>query len=394
MASDRRDDPERSQASEGNVKKLETASVSVALNISFLLLPRVPLPRRAVSPPGLLRLAGHTPSLFPISSLALLCPPGHAALLAVDRLGLCIQAGGEELAEPHAAQVLPQLDLEGRQAEQEGPDPAGGAQVGGFFLLLGLTPVSPSALASGAAGRVVWRPGALTLCVVSVKLRPLGERSLCCKVSAEVKRQRLLGGGFGGGAEVLRQGLGQAAGEGLQLGRVQATSPHQLADLDTAVQVQGQDPQRGHGRPGPPPPLTPVVAAGAALGVLVFGPVGRLQGVDGGGGLGEGLGAQDRAFWDSLEADLSPEDVQRTKAFDGAEVSGEGGEKHASGGGPGCGRDEGGWLDMLGLSGHRGLIPGTWGAASAPLHCRTSTALHGSSSSSFSSAPLLPAPGS
>lgn len=187
--------------------------------------------------------------------------------------------------------------------------------------------------------------------------------SLCCEAFAEVERQRLLGGRGDGrtgglGAQVLGQSLRQSAGEGLELRRAQ-TSPHQLAHLNAAVQVQRQDPERGQRRPVPGIPtasslgslihVTPRAAVvllvervGLRLKLVSAGmrrvraPTFRLDGVDGRMVLGRVLRRQGRALQASLEANAVPEDIQRTHAFDGAEaaqrssnkVARQSGEKH------------------------------------------------------------------
>lgn len=180
------------------------------------------------------------------------------------------------------------------------------------------------------------------------RLRSLRAGSLGREAFAEVEGKRLLrwggdGGAGGLGAQVLGQSLRQPAGEGLELRRAQ-TSPHQLAHLNAAVQVQRQDPERGQRRPAPGVPTASSlgafvhVAPRAAVVLLVervglrleLVPTGMrrirapglgLEGVDGGMVLGRVLGRQGRALRASLEADAVPEDIQRTNTFDGTEAA-------------------------------------------------------------------------
>lgn len=173
--------------------------------------------------------------------------------------------------------------------------------------------------------------------------------SLSHEAFAEVERQRLLRGwghwrAGGLGAEILGKSLRQSACERLQLRRVQTTSSHQLAHLYAAVQVQGQDPERGKRRP------VPDISTGSSLGSVIhvtpravvvvlvervglwlklvpYGVRGiwastfGLECVDGRMVLGLVLRRQRWALWASLKADAVSEDIQRTHAFDGAEAT-------------------------------------------------------------------------
>ncbi|TNN43283.1 hypothetical protein EYF80_046533 [Liparis tanakae] len=255
----------------------------------------------------------------------------------------------EKFPEPRPVQIVLEFHLEGRQPEQEGPDPARGAQVGGFLLVLRLhvllpSPVaSPGARAAEALGRLRGaRSGSFDRRLIGAPvdrrqtgLRPLRAGPLGREAFAEVERQRLLGGGRDGGArrlgaQVLGQRLGQPAGEGLELRRAQA-SPHQLAHLDAAVQVERQDPEGGQRGPAPGVPhASPrgrlVRAAPRAVVVLRVGRVGLrlklvparmrrigapafgLECVDGRVVLGGALRRQGGALRRPLEADAAPED--------------------------------------------------------------------------------------
>lgn len=172
--------------------------------------------------------------------------------------------------------------------------------------------------------------------------------SLSREAFAKVEGKRLLwrrgdGRAWGLGTQVLGQSLRQSAGEGLELRRAQ-TSPHQLAHLNAAVQVQRQDPERGQWRsvPGVPTasslgslvhvtPRTAVVLLVEWVGLrLKLVPAGMrrirastfgLEGVDGWMVLGWVLRCQGRALRGSLEADAVPEDIQRTHAFDGTKAA-------------------------------------------------------------------------
>jgi len=144
------------------------------------------------------------------------------------------------------------------------------------------------------------------------------------------------------------------------------TSPHQLAHLNAAVQVQRQDPERREGGPVPDIPAAYSLASlihvtTRATGVLlvermrlrqqlvsagvrsIWAATFGLEGVDGRAVLGWVLRGQGWTFWAPLEADAVPEDIQRTHTFDGAEatqrasyeVTRQSGEEHARGGGHG-----------------------------------------------------------
>lgn len=297
----------------------------------------------------------------------------HLLLRLYSSLGfLCLRPRGfgfrsrrKKFLEPRPVQILLEFHLERWQPEQEGPDPARGAQVCGFLLVLRLHfllssccssstpcragPVTLAEVLGLLSGSLGWRwiCGSVDRC--RTRLRSLRAGSLHREAFAEVERQRLLGGRSHGGAgrlgaQVLGQSLRQSAGEGLELCRAQ-TSPHQLAHLNAAVQVQRQDPQRGQRRPG-----GPGVPTASSLGSLVhvapraavvlrvervwmrlkLVPAGMrrirtptlgLERVDGRMVLGRVLRRQSRALQASLEADAVPEHIQRTHTFDGAEAA-------------------------------------------------------------------------
>ena len=295
----------------------------------------------------------------------LLCLYSSLGFLCLHPRGFGFRSRRKKFLKSRPVQILLKFHLEGWQPEQEGPDPARGAQVCGFLLVLHLHFLLSSCCSSSTSCRT----GPVTLAeVLGLLSGSLGWRWICGSVDrcrtrlcslragslhreafAEVERQRLLGGRSHGGArglgaQVLGQSLRQSAGEGLELSRAQ-TSPHQLAHLNAAVQVQRQDPQRGQRRPGGPgvptasslgslvhvAPRAAVVLRVERVGLrLKLVPAGMrrirtstlgLEGVDGRVVLGRVLRRQRRALQASLEADAVPEDIQRTHTFDGAEAA-------------------------------------------------------------------------
>lgn len=284
--------------------------------------------------------------------------------LCHNPLGFSLRARRNKFPKPRPVQILLELHLKGRQSEQKGSDPARRTQVCGFLLVLHLQLLSSSA-SSGvgppAQGEVLclfrgtgsvffgWQLVCVWVDRCLTRLWSLHVRSLSHKAFAEVERQRLLRGwghrrAGGLGAEVLGKSLRQSAGEGLQLRRVQATSSHQLAHLNAAVQIQRQDPERRQRRPVPDfptgsslgsiihiTPRTAVVELVERVGLwLKLVPVGvrgiwasafGLECVDGRMVLGLVLRSQRWALRASLQANPVPEDIQRTHAFDGAEAT-------------------------------------------------------------------------
>ncbi len=295
----------------------------------------------------------------------LYCARSHSPL-CLRPLCFSFRSWSEKFPKPRPVQILLELHLERWQSEQKGPDPAGWAQVCRFILVLHLHILLSSSsstscrvgaltcadvlglLRAAGSGSLEWRWICVSMHHSWTRLRSLCARSLSHEAFAKVERQRLLGRRGDGragrlGAQVLGQGLRQSAGEGLELRRAQ-TSSHQLAHLNTAVQVQGQDPERGQRRSAPGVPAASSrgslihVTPRAAVVLLVervrlrleLLPAGMrriwastfwLEGVDGWMVLGGVLRRQGRALWSSLEADAVPEDIQGTHAFDGAEAT-------------------------------------------------------------------------